>query len=72
MAPPGGGRNPISNRLLRHFSLLAFVELSWECLDQIFGNIFGTFLKGHFPVEMQIVKMPVVAATIEIYHLIQE
>ena len=32
MGPPGGGRNPVSNRMLRHFNFLSFTDMSDESL----------------------------------------
>ncbi|KAK9870896.1 hypothetical protein WA026_009852 [Henosepilachna vigintioctopunctata] len=41
MGPPGGGRNPVTARLLRHFHYIAFLEME----DFSKRNIFGTILK---------------------------
>uniref|UniRef100_A0A8W8J7D3 Dynein heavy chain 1, axonemal n=1 Tax=Magallana gigas TaxID=29159 RepID=A0A8W8J7D3_MAGGI len=45
MGPPGGGRNPITARLQRHFNLLAFTEME----DPSKKKIFGTILKSWMP-----------------------
>ncbi|XP_066590873.1 dynein axonemal heavy chain 1-like [Prorops nasuta] len=42
MAPPGGGRNPVTARLLRHMHFLAFLEME----DSVKINIFGTILNS--------------------------
>ncbi|KNE63057.1 hypothetical protein AMAG_08223 [Allomyces macrogynus ATCC 38327] len=42
MGPPGGGRNPITQRLTRHFNLLSFVEMDDTSLRHIFKTILGT------------------------------
>lgn len=42
MGPPGGGRNPVTPRLARHFNYLAFTELE----DPSKAKIFGTILNG--------------------------
>ncbi|KAF5308293.1 hypothetical protein FQR65_LT06286 [Abscondita terminalis] len=39
MGPPGGGRNPVTHRLLRHFHYLAFTELEENSKVRIFGTI---------------------------------
>jgi hypothetical protein len=48
MGPPGGGRNPVSARLLRHFNFISFTELSDDSLQRIFGTILGAFFRKHF------------------------
>jgi P-loop containing dynein motor region len=48
MGPPGGGRNPVSARVLRHFNMLAFPELSDTSMGCIFSTLLGNFLRRHF------------------------
>jgi len=45
MGPPGGGRNPISARLTRHFNYLAFTELEDPSKSTIFGAILQWWLR---------------------------
>ena len=39
MGPPGGGRNPVSNRFLRHFNQVAHTDLEFNSLFMIFNTI---------------------------------
>ncbi|KAK1118887.1 hypothetical protein K0M31_014657 [Melipona bicolor] len=50
MGPPGGGRNPITARLLRHFHFIAFPEMENDAKRHIFGTILNTWLSAtpHF------------------------
>ena len=45
MGPPGGGRNQISPRLVRHFSLINCPPLDDGTVQHIFGSIFKSFLR---------------------------
>lgn len=48
MGPPGGGRNPVSARLLRHFNFIAFAEMEDTSKRKIFGSIFKSWV-GKYP-----------------------
>ena len=43
-APPGGGRNPVTPRLFRHFNALWSPELSQRSMETIFTAILKGFL----------------------------
>ncbi|CAG9840890.1 unnamed protein product, partial [Diabrotica balteata] len=44
MGPPGGGRNPVTARLLRHFHYLTFLEMEDDSKLKIFGTILDFWL----------------------------
>ena len=45
MGPPGGGRTFISNRVVRHFNVIAYIELSNSYISEIFTALISFFLK---------------------------
>lgn len=45
-APPGGGRNPVTPRLFRHFNMIWAPDLSYRSMDVIFTSILKGFLSG--------------------------
>ena len=71
MGPPGGGRNPVSNRFLRHFNFVAFAEMSDNSVCRIFDMILSATLERKFSPEIQAMSAPMVAATVEMYNQIR-
>ena len=45
MGPPGGGRSQITNRITRHFNVIAYTELDQVTISQIFTALVTNFLK---------------------------
>lgn len=68
-APPGGGRQEITPRFVRHFGLFNVPQPSEEVMQKIFSSICGGFLEA-FPPEFKGLLKPMVDSTIEIYNRI--
>ncbi|KAK5899926.1 hypothetical protein CesoFtcFv8_009352 [Champsocephalus esox] len=66
-APPGGGRNPVTPRFIRHFSMLCLPTPSEHSLKQIFKAILGGFLND-FSQAVKDCAGQIVDAAVEIYN----
>lgn len=70
MGPPGGGRNPITARFVRHFNVVGYAELGDDSKMTIFSTILGNFLASGFPAEFARLTDSVVQASISVYNTI--
>lgn len=65
-APPGGGRNPVTPRFVRHFSMFAIPSAADFTLKTIFTAICKGFL-ADFPPTVKEMAGAIVSAAVEIY-----
>jgi dynein heavy chain len=66
MGPPGGGRNPVTPRFIRHFNQLAHTDLEQESLNIIFDTIVENSL-SKFTEDVRDLSKSIVQATIHVY-----
>ena len=70
MGPPGGGRTRITQRYVRHFNLINFVNFSNESLARVFGTILDWRLNQGFANPVKQLSGAAVQATLNIYNTI--
>lgn len=69
MGPPGGGRNTISQRFLRHFNQIAFPEVDDENMKRIFVSILESYFSP-FNEDIRAKILPLVVASIEVFNTV--
>jgi len=67
MAPPGGGRNPFSQRVLSIFAVLNMVDPSDAQLERIYGTILGE-TQGGFDQSIASIGTTIAKASIAVYN----
>nr|8GLV_Kg Chain Kg, DHC_N2 domain-containing protein [Chlamydomonas reinhardtii] len=73
MGPPGGGRNAVTNRYLRHFSVVSLTAFDTDNLSTIFSALVDWWLKKYNYQAGGVARFakPLVAASLEVYEAAQ-
>ncbi|KOB70539.1 putative dynein, axonemal, heavy polypeptide 1, partial [Operophtera brumata] len=70
MGPPGGGRNPISMRLMRHFHYISFTEMEYNSKFGIFKTILLSWTRDFEKVTIR--ETPFLKASLDIFNSLVE
>ncbi|XP_068171919.1 dynein axonemal heavy chain 1 [Antennarius striatus] len=68
MGPPGGSRNPITQRFTRHFNILSITEIEDASKKRIFSSILGSWM-GSLP-AIQPLNESLIDASVRVYSAI--
>jgi len=72
MGPPGGGRNEVTPRLLRHFNVISVTEFTDETYLSIYSSIIDWwFRRAKAPDEVRAKGSAIVRATVSIYNTVR-
>jgi len=66
-APPGGGRNAVTPRLFRHFTMFWMPQLSTKSMEKIFVSILDGYISESSSKDIQGFAPSIVKASIDIY-----
>ena len=67
MGPPGGARNPVTQRFLRHFNIVSTLEFNDETMVKIFSTLMSLHMRAHeFPTDLLVVSQQIVNATMNV------
>jgi dynein heavy chain len=69
MGPPGGGRQDVTPRFIRHFNMIGYVEMSDNSKNHIFGTILKNFL-SNFEGDLGSLTDAVVTSSMEVFSTI--
>ncbi|KAJ1503211.1 Dynein heavy chain 7, axonemal, partial [Coelomomyces lativittatus] len=72
MGPPGGGRNPVTSRFLRHFNSIAINAFDDVTLNKIFSVILDWHFKKGFANSLQSLSKSIVEGTRKVYRSAME
>ena len=66
MGPPGGGRAVVTQRLQRHFNIIAYTEMSFGAISMIYNTIVNAFFATFTP-DIKACIGPMIEAQLEVY-----
>ncbi|XP_046853910.1 dynein axonemal heavy chain 12-like isoform X2 [Xenia sp. Carnegie-2017] len=68
LGPPGGGRNPITPRFVRHFNIISVAQFNDDTMTKIFSSVVSFYFKNNqFPNDIYALGSQIVSGTMEIY-----
>jgi dynein heavy chain len=71
MGPPGGGRNPMTTRMVRHFNVINYAPMDDESMRLIFGTILDNFLAAQaFADPVRSLADAVVTSCVTVYNTV--